>query len=118
MTKNEPIPDEVPYEINDLDEGRTIIRFAEICDHRRDRWVPALDKLVETTDQIVCDLSDTDSMASGWFRLLERLTLNAKNSGKRFLVANVSESLRETADVIGVGKRIEFIDTVDEGWEQ
>ena len=118
MESTKPIPDEIPYRIDRFDGGRVIVRFAEICDHeRREEWITELRELVETADQVVCDLSQTHNIVSGWFRLLEHLTVDAEASGKRFVVAAVRESVRKSADVIGVGKRIQFVPTVEEGWE-
>ena len=118
MNGPKPLPDEIPFEIEMLGDDRAVVRFAEICDHERtDQWRLQLTNLVAESSEIVCDLSLTETIVSGWLRLLETLTVRAEESGKRFILASVRQSIRESADVMGVGKRLEFVRSVADGWE-
>jgi len=118
MANPAPLPDELPYEIERRDERHAIVRFAEICDHERtDDRRRELNELVSTFDQIVCDLTHTRTIVSGWIRLLESLSVEAEKTGKRFVVAGVSDTVKESADVIGVGSRLKHVGSVEQGWE-
>jgi anti-anti-sigma regulatory factor len=113
----DPLPDDVPYRIERADERRAIVRFAEICDHERTaERRRALNELIATVDEVVCDLTNTRTIVSGWIRLLEQLSVDAERMGKRFIVAGVSEIVKKSADIIGVGERLTIVKTVEQGW--
>lgn len=118
MSEPRQLPDDMPFVIEE-DGYRAVVRFAQICDHERTAELrKQLFDVVDKTSQIVCDLGQTGTIVSGWLRLLENLTERAEASGKRFVLASVRPSVRETSDIIGVGKRLVFVNSIEEGWEK
>ena len=118
MSEPRQPPDDMPFVIEE-DGYRAVVRFAQIGDHERTAELrKQLFDVVDKTSQIVCDLGQTGTIVSGWLRLLENLTERAEASGKRFVLASVRPSVRETSDIIGVGKRLVFVNSIEEGWEK
>jgi anti-anti-sigma regulatory factor len=110
------IPDP-PYEVSKVDEGRHVVRFAKICDHERTVYRDELQSLIYTGNQIVCDMAQTTSIVSSWIRMLEQLSVAAEQSGKRFVIAAMSESVKRSADEIGVGSQLIYVESVEQGWK-
>lgn len=118
MNEPKPLPDDTPFAVEAIGDNRAVVRFAQICDHERTEELRTqLFDLVANMSQIVCDLSQTETIVSGWLRLLETLTDRAESSGKRFVLAGVRDTVKATSDLIGVGKRLVIAESVENGWE-
>ena len=107
---NKPLPDDTPFEINRVDDQRVIIRFAEIVDHNLfPERVNLLRDTVKSTDQVVCDLTETDIMVGRWIRLLDDLGV---------VVAGMTNVQKEVATIMRVGGKLKHVRTVEEGWRK
>lgn len=106
-----------PYIVTRLDGGRTVVHIAPICDHARTQQHEAeLSLLVETSQAVACDLSQTTQIASDWLRWLARLQAKAKAAGKIFGLAGMNENVLVTADVLGLGKKLKLVANVEQVW--
>jgi anti-anti-sigma regulatory factor len=107
-----------PYLVERLTDGRAVVRFAPICDHDRSRQhEDELTTLVETSQAIACDLSQTTQIASDWLRWLARLQAKATVTGKIFGLAGMRENVLATADVLGLGEKLKKADSVEGVWK-
>ncbi len=65
---------------------------------------------------MACDLSRTALIASDWLRWLARLQAKAKATGKIFGLVGMNENVQATADVLGLGERLNKVATVADVW--
>jgi anti-anti-sigma regulatory factor len=106
-----------PYIVTQLDGGRAVIHIAPICDHARtQKHEVELANLVETSQAVACDLSQTTLIASDWLRWLARLQAKAKAAGKLFGLAGMNENVLATADVLGLGEKLNKVAGVEDVW--
>ena len=116
MSSSEPLPDDVPFCVQELDKRRAVVRFAEYVDHRR---TPELDQqLFDTMRQyqkLACDVRESREIDSDWLTLLADVTVEARQSGKRVALVGLNEALRQSADVLGL-ESLELVDGLDEVW--
>ncbi|MFY9822335.1 MAG: STAS domain-containing protein [Thermoanaerobaculia bacterium] len=106
-----------PYIVTQLDGGRAVVHIAPICDHARtQQHEAALALLVERNEAVACDLSQTTLIASDWLRWLARLQAKAKAAGKIFGLAGMNENVLATADVLGLGEKLNKVASVEEVW--
>jgi anti-anti-sigma regulatory factor len=86
-------------------QGETaVVRFARHVDHVRDE---SLVNLVSECSSIVWDFSDTETMETGWLRFLAVLHDDGMDQGKSVVTVAMSQSLRESADYLGLGPSFE-----------
>jgi anti-anti-sigma regulatory factor len=106
-----------PYLVTSLDGSRAVVHFAPICDHARTQQHEAeLALLVERSQAVACDLSRTTLIASDWLRWLARLQAKAKATGKIFGLAGMTENILATADVLGLGEKLNKVASVGDVW--
>ena len=93
----------MPYLIETFATGQAVVRFAEICDHTRTA-VHELELigLLEMHARVVLDLSKTLVMTANWLRWLHGLANQAKKANKEVVVSGMSESLKESAEVLAL----------------
>ncbi|MEA1927251.1 MAG: STAS domain-containing protein [Candidatus Auribacterota bacterium] len=104
-----------PYKIIPQDKHYVVIQFAPKCDQvRRKEQEDELEKLVEDYNIIACDLSKTEMMGTDWIRWLERLSIEAGNRGKMFVLVAMGELVKQTADIIGLKGKFKMKDTLEE----
>lgn len=107
-----------PYIVTHPAAGRAVVHFAPICDHARTRQHETeLAGLVETSQAVACDLSQTTQIASDWLRWLARLQAKARDTGKIFGLAGMKENVLATADVLGLGEKLNKVATVADVWK-
>jgi anti-anti-sigma regulatory factor len=103
MSKDEPLAEERPFDVEELDAERAIARFAEYVDHRR---TAALDlKLFEAMRQhkkLACDVSASVEIDSDWLTLMAAVTIEAEQAGKRVGVVGLNAALEKSADILGL----------------
>jgi anti-anti-sigma regulatory factor len=93
----------MPYAIKVTSPEQAVVRFADICDHTRATLHELeLVGLVEMHARVVLDLSKTIVMTANWLRWLAGLTKQAKKANKEIMVAGMSESLKESAEVLAL----------------
>ena len=110
--------EEQPYVVEHLGDGRAVVHFAPICDHDRTlRHEEELTTLLEISQAVACDLSQTTLIASDWLRWLARLQAKATATGKTFGLAGMREDVLATADVLGLGDRLKKADSVEGVWQ-
>ena len=97
------IQETMPYEIEVTSPKQNVVRFAEICDHTRTA-VHELELigLLEMHARIVLDLSQTIVMTANWLRWLAGLAKQGREASKEVVVAGMSESLKECAEVLAL----------------
>lgn len=111
------VPDERPFIIEELGEGRALARFGAYVDHPREEFAPKLKQALRTHERLACDLSDTVTLVSGWVRVLRDLSLEAKAAGKLVGIVSMGEEVRTTADILQCRDDLDQYDSVDEVWE-
>jgi len=112
-----PFDDNTPYEIEELPDGRAVIKFAPICDHQRlDEHENQLNSVVEQHTAVACDMSETKAIASDWLRWIARLAIKAEKAGTIFALADVDDGVRQTADLLGIQESLRVVDSVEDVW--
>lgn len=118
MTNGEALPDDVPYKVAEKNGDRAVVQFAEYVDHRR---TPELEKELLATmrahRQTACDFTSTVEVDSDWLALLAQITLEARASGKRVGLVGLSDTLKKSADVVGLKKKLDLFDTIEDVWK-
>jgi anti-anti-sigma regulatory factor len=113
----EALPDDVPFRVEQEGDERAVIRFAEYVDHRR---TAELEEKLTTTirhhQRTACDLRSTIEIDSDWLALLAQLTIEARAAGKRLGLVGLSDTLKRSADVLGL-KKLELFDALEDVWK-
>lgn len=92
--------------------------FAPICDQpRRTEHDTELQGLLERYETVACDLSETTAIGTPWLRWFNRMTLKAAPMGKRWVVVGMRDTVRETADAVGLEDGLVLVPTLEEAWE-
>ena len=117
MNDNAPLADDVPFEISEVDTQRAIVRFAEHVDHRRTPELESqLEQVLRKHRRVACDVSGCQTIDSDWLTLIHDLTLEARDSGKRWVVVGLGEVLKKSADILGL-EGFDFADSHQEAWQ-
>lgn len=117
MSRDDDLAEEAPFRIDRVDDARVIVRFAEYVDHRRTRnWEEQLEKALREYRKIACDVRHSETIDSDWLTLLEELSLEARDAGKRFVLVGLSETLRKSADIVGL-THLEHSRTLEGVWK-
>ena len=117
MTSHDPLPEDLPFCVEEIDSDRAIVRFAEYVDHRRTAKLD--DQLRDAMRQhlkLACDLTATVEVDSDWLTLLADITVEANQAGKRVAMVGLSETLQHSADILGLTS-LQLCGSVDEVWQ-
>ena len=116
MTNTDPLPEDTPFHVDEIDAERAVVRFAEYVDHRRTAHRDdELKKAMRQHNKLACDVTSTVEIDSDWLALLADIGVEAKQAGKRVGIVGLSKTLRKSADVLGLTV-LEHYDSVDEVW--
>lgn len=116
MSDNVALAEDRPFEVDEIDARRAVVRFAAYVDHRRTPELEEqLTELLRTHQRVVCDVSACKTIDSDWLTLIYDLSLEAAESGKRCAVVGLSEVLEDSADILGL-KKLDLAATIEEVW--
>ena len=71
-------------------------------------------KLVDEHERIIIELSNSVEVVSRWLKLFHRMSIRARNAGKRVFLVGASKSIRESADFLALNDSWTLADT----WEE
>ena len=104
-----------PFEVIEQGPEATVVRFRAICNVRRtQQHEELLDGLFSGTERLVFDLGQTIALSTTWWRYFGTLAQRASREGHRFVIAGASETLKATADAIGVLSMVDTASSVEE----
>jgi anti-anti-sigma regulatory factor len=98
------------------DRKLAIATFAANCyQNRTTTDEEQLARLVDRFDNVACDLTLTEAIASDWLRWIARLSTRAKKVGKRVFLVGVKEQVLKTSDLLGLKEELTIVKTLAEG---
>lgn len=102
------------YTVEEHPNG-VVLRFPEYVDGLRSQ---ADDDdafaIVDESERIIIDLSDSVEVVSRWLKLFNRMAIRAKNAGKTMFVVGASESIMQSADFLALKDSWETAATAEE----
>lgn len=103
-----------PFEIHWRDDVAIMVCPEYLDDPRREDDEKKLLSLVDRNETVVCDVTRSVEIVSRWLKFLCRMSERSAASGKRFVLVGVQESVRSSADYLGISDRFQHRDSIDE----